>query len=384
MRELPPLSLYIHIPWCVKKCPYCDFNSHAQQGALPEREYVAALLADLEQDIADHGIQGREVQTVFFGGGTPSLFSSDAIGAILAGARARLPFAADAEITLEANPGTVEHARFRAYRDAGVTRISLGVQSFDEARLRTLGRIHGAREVDTAIAELHASGLATFNLDLMYALPAQDEAGALADVRRAIASDAPHVSHYELTLEPNTLFHARPPSGLPDDEQAWAIQEACHAELRAAGYAQYEVSAWAKPGQQCRHNLNYWEFGDYLGIGAGAHAKLSHADGTVWRTWKHKHPATYLERAASAARLGGREARAPADLVFEFMLNATRLAAGFRPETFEARTGLPWAALGTRVEAMVDAGLLHQRSGHWAATPLGWRRMNDLQAAFLP
>jgi putative oxygen-independent coproporphyrinogen III oxidase len=261
----PPLALYAHFPWCVRKCPYCDFNSHAlarDQGGLPESDYVDALLADLDHELEDRGalLAARPVISVFLGGGTPSLFAPASIGRFLAGLRARLAVAADLEVTLEANPGTVEHARFTGYREAGVTRISLGVQSFDDARLATLGRIHGGDEARRAATEVQAAGFATFNLDLMYALPQQDAAGALADVTTALALGAPHVSHYELTLEPNTLFHAKPPAGLPDDESAWALQTAAHAALRAGGLEQYEVSAWARDaGQRCRHNLNYWE-----------------------------------------------------------------------------------------------------------------------------
>ena len=258
--SLPPLSLYTHIPWCVKKCPYCDFNSHGLKGSLPEAAYVEALLKDLDQDLPR--VQGQRIETVFFGGGTPSLFSAEAIGRFLDGVRARLPFAPDAEVTLEANPGTVERGRFAEYRAAGVTRLSIGVQSFDPAMLKVLGRIHSSGEAVTAAEEAHAAGLANFNLDLMYALPEQTLAGALDDIARAVALRPAHLSHYQLTLEPNTLFHAHPPV-LPDEDTAWSMQEACQDALAEHGYAQYEVSAYAETGRECRHNLNYWRFGDY-------------------------------------------------------------------------------------------------------------------------
>src|SRR6185437_11244761 len=274
----PPLSLYLHIPWCVKKCPYCDFNSHGLHGELPVREYVGALLADLDRDIADftEALCGREIISVFFGGGTPSLFPPDAIAEILDGASKRLPFARDCEITLETNPGTVDHGRLDGYARAGVNRISFGVQSFDDEKLRTLGRIHSAEEARAAIALAQDAGLDNINLDLMYALPNQTLAGALADVDHAIALEPAHISHYQLTLEPNTAFAANPPP-LPDDDHAWAMQEACQAQLARAGYAQYEISAYARASRRCAHNLNYWRFGDYLGIGAGAHGKISEA-----------------------------------------------------------------------------------------------------------
>jgi oxygen-independent coproporphyrinogen-3 oxidase len=385
-----PLALYAHYPWCVRKCPYCDFNSHALPrelgGALPETAYVDALLADLDHEIAVRGelLAERPLVSVFLGGGTPSLFAPAAIGRMLAGLRARLPVVADLEVTLEANPGTVEHARFTGYREAGVTRISLGVQSFDDARLATLGRIHGGDEARRAATEVQAAGFATFNLDLMYALPQQDRAGAVADVSTALALGAPHVSHYELTLEPNTLFHAKPPAGLPDDERAWALQAAAHAALGAGGLAQYEVSAWARDAtHRSRHNLNYWEFGDYIGIGAGAHGKLTGVDGTVWRTEREKHPARFLERAASGAAASARRIEAGA-LPFEFMLNALRLSDGVAAELFAARTGLAWSAIAAPVEALTRRGLLEADPRRLRASALGFRRMNDLLLEFLP
>ena len=296
----PPLSLYVHMPWCVKKCPYCDFNSHGLRGEPPPYEqYVELLLADLDADRADfaQALEGRPVISVFFGGGTPSLFAPDLIERFLDGARARLPFAAAAEITLETNPGTVEHGRFDGYLAAGVNRLSFGIQSFDDDKLRRLGRIHSAAEAEAAVKSAQDAGYVNLNLDLMYALPEQTLEGALHDVARAVALSPTHISHYQLTLEPNTAFAANPPP-LPDDDHAWAMQEACEQALAAAGYGQYEVSAYARPGRRCVHNLNYWQFGDYLGIGAGAHGKLSDAGaGTVRRRWKTRHPRAWMEAA---------------------------------------------------------------------------------------
>ncbi len=380
-RFLPPLSLYVHIPWCVKKCPYCDFNSHGLRGALPEAAYVEALARDLEQDLPR--VTGREVQSVFFGGGTPSLFSAAAIGRILDAARMKLGFAPDAEVTLEANPGTVERGRFAEYKAAGVTRLSIGVQSFDPAHLRVLGRIHSSDEAVRAAEEAHAAGLANFNLDLMYALPEQSREQALNDVRRAMALAPAHLSHYQLTLEPNTEFHARPPK-LPDSDSAWDMQLACQAELTAGGYAQYEVSAYARDGRQCRHNLNYWRFGDYLGIGAGAHGKLTDASGRVTRLWKLKHPETYLKSAGTPAALGGVDAVAETDLAFEYMLNRLRLTEVFALEDFRAATGLSPALLTPGLERGRSLGLLDEAALGWRVTPRGQAYLNDLQALFLP
>ncbi|HWP95192.1 MAG TPA: radical SAM family heme chaperone HemW [Gammaproteobacteria bacterium] len=383
MAALPPLSLYVHIPWCVRKCPYCDFNSHAlREPAVPERAYVAALLADLALEA--EAVGERRIETVFFGGGTPSLFSADAIAAILAGVRARLPLAPDAEITLEANPGTVEHGRFAEYRAAGVTRISLGVQSFDDAALARLGRIHGAHEVQAALAELAAAGIENFNIDLMYALPAQTLAGARADVATACAARPAHISHYELTLEPNTLFAVRPPQDLPDDEARWAMQEECRALLAEQGYVQYEVSAWARPGRECRHNLNYWRYGDYLGLGAGAHGKLTDAAGRIVRRWKVRHPRDYLEKAGSTACIAGSRTVPPGERGFEFMLNALRLDEGFSATLFSERTGLSLEALAAPLAAAESRGLLVRTDDGWRASALGRRFLNDLQSLFLP
>jgi|SRR5215469_1005346 len=376
-----PLSLYVHLPWCVRKCPYCDFNSHGLKGALPEYAYVDALLKDLDQDLPRAG--GREIQTVFFGGGTPSLFSASSLSRLLQGVRQRLPLAADAEITLEANPGTVEVGRFAGYREAGITRLSIGVQSFDPLKLEVLGRIHSVDEARHAAAEAQAAGLRNFNLDLMYALPRQGLEEACHDVAEAVALGPSHLSHYQLTLEPNTLFHAHPPA-LPDDDSAWEMQLKCQELLAQHGYAQYEVSAYAQPGQECRHNLNYWRFGDYLGIGAGAHGKLTDSSGPVTRLWKMKHPEAYMASAGTPAVLGGVNAVEGQDLAFEYMLNRLRLTAGFGAEEFEAATGLPAAAILRPIEQALELKLLETTLEGWRTTPRGRACLNDLQGLFLP
>ncbi len=382
----PPLSLYVHIPWCVRKCPYCDFNSHAREGTLPVDEYVRALLADLDRDLAafERALAGRALDSVFFGGGTPSLFEPGAIARILDGVAARIAMAGDAEVTLETNPGTVEHGRFDGYLAAGVNRISFGIQSFDDDKLRRLGRIHSAVEAQRAVKSAQDAGYANINLDLMYALPEQSLAGALADVERALALDPAHVSHYQLTLEPNTLFAVKPPA-LPDEDSAWDMQEACQQRLAEAGYEQYEVSAYARDRLRSRHNLNYWRFGDYLGIGAGAHGKLSDpTDARIVRTTKYKVPRGYLEHAARGDGFGSAQGVAQADLPFEFMMNALRLNEGVDATLFTARTGLAASA--------IDAPLRDARARGWLApdparivpTALGRRFLNDVMAAFLP
>ncbi|MFO0027384.1 MAG: radical SAM family heme chaperone HemW [Pseudomonadota bacterium] len=376
-----PLSLYIHIPWCVRKCPYCDFNSHERAGALPVDDYVAALEADLAAD-APYAA-GRRIDTVFFGGGTPSLFPPEAIGRILEAVDRLVPFAADAEVTLEANPGTIEHGRFEGYRAAGVNRVSFGVQSFGDEALARIGRIHPADAARRAVREAQDAGLDNLNIDLMYALPGQDLESALHDVAQAVALAPTHVSHYQLTLEPNTLFAAKPPK-LPDDDAAWAMQEACEAALAAAGYAQYEVSAYAKDGRRCRHNLAYWSFADYLGIGAGAHGKATRSDGAVLRTRKAALPRSYLERAAARQRFGTTEPVAREQLPFEFMLNVLRLLDGFPEDDFSARTGLPIDAIRPTLDAAFARGWLESRDGRIRATALGQRFLNDVIGSFLP
>ncbi len=378
----PPLSLYVHLPWCVRKCPYCDFNSHAAKGALPFDDYVDALVRDLDFDLPL--VWGRVVHSVFFGGGTPSLFPPEAIDRFLQAASARLRFAPNLEITLETNPGTAEHGRFDRYLAAGVNRLSFGIQSFDDAALKRLGRIHDGAEAERAVKLAQDAGLDNLNLDLMYALPGQTVEQAEADLERAFALQPAHVSHYQLTLEPNTVFFARPPQGIPDEDTAWDIQERCQARLAQAGYAQYEVSAYARPGRQCAHNLNYWTFGDYLGLGAGAHGKLSlGSEQAILRRWKHKHPQHYLDHAGTAAAIGGDERIAPERRPFEFMLNALRLNGGFRLADFGARTGLDEAAIARPLAAASARGWLERTDGRLVPTELGRRFTNDVVELFL-
>jgi oxygen-independent coproporphyrinogen-3 oxidase len=380
--SLPPLALYIHIPWCVRKCPYCDFNSHRAPEALPVADYVRALLADLDQELPQ--VWGRPVSSIFFGGGTPSLFPGATIGEILEGVSARLRLMPGLEVTLETNPGTAEFDRFEAYRAAGVNRISFGVQSFDDARLAALGRIHDGGQAKRAFKLAREAGFDNINLDLMYALPGQTLEGALSDLEQAIALAPEHLSHYHLTLEPNTLFAAKPPPGLPDEDSAWDMQAACQQRLAEAGYAQYEISAYAKPGRRSQHNLNYWQFGDYLGIGAGAHGKITlPAEDTILRRWKLKHPQVYLDAAASPARIGSEQRLAAADLPFEFMLNALRLLEGSSLSTFEARTGLPRSALDAAFAKAQARGWLDTDGERFRASALGQQFQNDLIGLFL-
>ena len=378
----PPLSLYVHLPWCVRKCPYCDFNSHGARGELPFDDYVAALVRDLEHDLPL--VWGRTVHSVFFGGGTPSLFPAAAIEAILSAASARLRFAPDAEITLEANPGTAEHDRFEGYRAAGVNRISFGIQSFDDGCLQRLGRIHDSREAEAAVKLAQDAGFDNLNLDLMYALPGQDLAMAERDLERAFALQPAHISHYQLTLEPNTVFFARPPQGIPDDDLAWDIQERCQAMLAQAGYGHYETSAYARPGRQCAHNLNYWRYGDYLGIGAGAHGKITlGAEQAILRRWKHKHPATWMAAAGTGQAIGGDDRIAPEQRPFEYMLNALRLHEGFALADFEVRTGLPRGRIVPALEQARDQGWLQLDADRVVPTALGRRFANDVISLFL-
>jgi putative oxygen-independent coproporphyrinogen III oxidase len=379
--QLPPLSLYVHFPWCVHKCPYCDFNSHEVKDGLPEVAYVDALLRDLEQDLPR--VWGRSVVSVFLGGGTPSLFSPEALERLLSGLRARLPLVADAEITLEANPGTAEQARFSEYRAAGINRLSLGVQSFDDACLQRLGRIHGRAEAIAAVEMAHSAGFDNLNLDLMFALPGQDEAQAAADVATAIALGPAHISYYQLTLEPNTLFYARPPV-LPDDDVAWHMQHAGQERLAAAGYAQYEVSAYARSGRQCRHNLNYWRFGDYLGLGAGAHAKLSDgAQQAIVRLAKQRNPRAYLDTAGSPACVQGEHSVESQNVGLEFMMNALRLVEGFEPALFAAHTGQPLTLVAGALHAAVARGLLEWSPTRIRPSAQGRRFLDDLLGLFV-
>ncbi|HRO62741.1 radical SAM family heme chaperone HemW [Thermomonas sp.] len=382
MLTTPPLALYVHIPWCARKCPYCDFNSHQQRGALPFTAYVDALIADLEFDLPL--VWGRIVHSVFFGGGTPSLFPPEAIDRFLQQASARLRFAPNAEITLEANPGTLEHGPFPGYRKAGVNRLSIGVQSFDDASLQRLGRIHSSGDAERAVKAAQDAGYDNINLDLMYALPQQTLAGAVADVEQALALHPTHLSHYQLTLEAGTAFGARPPKGIPDIDSAWDMQEACLARLAQAGFAQYEVSAWARAGHRCAHNLNYWTFGDYLGIGAGAHGKLTlPAENRVLRRWKTKLPNAYLAAAGTADAIEGEETLESRRLPFDFMLNALRLNDGVPMTTFEARTGLSRQAIAGQLDRARANGWLDDDPDWLRPTPLGLRFANDAIALFL-
>jgi putative oxygen-independent coproporphyrinogen III oxidase len=380
--SLPPLSLYVHLPWCVRKCPYCDFNSHAVKAAIPAKQYIDALLADLENDLPL--VWGRTVHTVFFGGGTPSLFSANDIDLLLSGIRSRLPLSPGAEITLEANPGTIEHDSFSAYRQAGINRVSLGVQSFDDGLLCAIGRIHGHDDVERAISSIRSAGLTNFNLDLMFGLPGQSLPAALHDVRQAIEHRPAHISHYQLTLEPNTAFHANPPA-LPDEDECWEMQEQTAALLQGAGYEQYEISAWSLPGRECQHNLNYWRYGDYLGIGAGAHGKITlPASGEIRRMSKLRHPTAYM-----AARQNGNwraedQAIEGEERIFEFFLNQLRLRRGVCVGDFSPRTGLGDAAFQSAVEQACIRGLLESRDDYLVPTILGWRFSNEIQALFLP
>ena len=375
---LPPLALYIHIPWCVRKCPYCDFNSHAAGPTLPEEEYVDALLADLDIDLQH--VHGRPLTSIFFGGGTPSLFSDRALGRLLEGVEQRVGFAPDIEITLEANPGTFEQAKFKGYRSLGINRLSIGVQSFQEAKLKALGRIHDGSEAVRAADMARAAGFDNFNLDLMHGLPEQSIEDALFDLRTAIAQAPTHLSWYQLTMEPNTVFWSQPPQ-LPEDDLLWDIQEAGQALLAAEGYAQYEVSAYARPGRQARHNLNYWTFGDFLGIGAGAHAKRSTPDGRILRTWKTRLPKDYLD--PSKAYQAGERVLDAEELPFEFLMNVLRLTEGAPVELFSQRTGLPLAQLdGARREGE-RLGLLQADDRRLVATARGQLFLNDLLQLFL-
>lgn len=379
---LPPLSLYLHIPWCIRKCPYCDFNSHQAKDGIPEGRYVAALIADLEQELPE--IWGRQVHSVFIGGGTPSLFSAEALDELLSGLRARLNLAANAEITLEANPGTVEADKFREFRTLGINRLSIGAQSFNDDALQRIGRIHGRKEAIRAAETAHAAGFDNFNLDLMFGLPQQGLAQAREDVATAIALEPTHISHYQLTLEPNTLFHHNPPV-LPEDEQLWRMQEQCHEQLAAAGYQHYEVSAFAKPERHCLHNLNYWQFGDYLGIGAGAHGKISNAQQqTILRRSKLRHPTDYLAQAHGPGRIATEQTLSRADAGFEFMLNALRLTEGFAPHLFSDHTGLPISQVEPRLRQAEEAGLIEWSVQRIRPTAKGHNYLNELLQLFLP
>jgi len=378
-----PLSLYLHLPWCVRKCPYCDFNSHAAGAGPPRGRYVAALCRDLETEAPSAG--GRALETVFLGGGTPSLFEGAEIGRVLDAVRANYRLAPGAEITMEANPGSVERHRLDGYREAGVNRLSIGAQSFDAGTLSRLGRIHGPAEIAAAVADARKAGFDNLNLDLMFALPGQTPELAAADLERALALSPEHLSYYQLTLEPNTVFHRRQPAGLPGEDEAAAIHDRALALLAAAGFERYEVSAFARSGRRCRHNVNYWRFGDYLAAGAGAHGKLTGADGVVRRYRKPAHPLAYMETLESGRPARRDERRVEGEeLLFEFMLNALRLADGFTEALLERATGLDPARARPGLERLAGRGLLVGDRGRWRPSELGFRFVNDLQAEFLP
>jgi putative oxygen-independent coproporphyrinogen III oxidase len=374
----PPLSLYVHFPWCVRKCPYCDFNSYTLHGELDEHRYVEALERDIEAQAVE--VRGREVISIFFGGGTPSLFSPEAIGRVFAAARRHLTLASDVEVTMEANPGAIERGKFAEYRAAGLTRVSLGAQSFDPQRLQRLGRIHSPDETRRAATELHAVGLDNFNLDLMYALPEQDAGAAVRDIEEALALEPAHLSHYQLTIEPGTVFAARPPD-LPDDDTAAEMLAECSLRMAGAGFAQYEVSAYARAGRQCRHNLNYWTFGDYLGVGAGAHGKLTlPALESITRTLQLREPRRYLASIPAAVTQTRVD---PHELPFEFMLNALRLVCGFDTALFSTRTGLDWETVAGPIEALVGRGLIVREGACHRPSPQGLRFLNELLLSFV-
>jgi len=372
----PPLSLYIHVPWCVRKCPYCDFNSHAFTGTIPESAYLQALLEDLDQDLAF--ATDRPIETVFIGGGTPSLMSGDFYDRLFRELRARLAFATNPEITLEANPGTLEAGRFDAFRAAGINRLSIGVQSFNPDHLKTLGRIHDADAAHRAIRAARRAGFDNFNIDLMHGLPGQTPGQALEDIQTALDYKPPHLSWYQLTLEPNTEFYSRPPE-LPDDDHLWDIYRRGSDYLHQHGYEDYEVSAWSFQGRASRHNLNYWTFGDYLALGAGAHGKISLVDGGIRRYWKTRQPDAYLNRIGS--RTAGSDAIAVDDLPLEFLMNALRLKEGVDESLFSERTGLPLTTVGVKLEQLRNEKLLV--SDRLQATDLGQRYLNSLLERFL-
>ena len=378
----PPLSLYVHLPWCVRKCPYCDFNSHTAGDSAPRERYIDALLKDLDAEASQSA--GRKLTTVFLGGGTPSLFSPLQIGRIVERIGKRFSLAEDIEITMEANPGTVECGDPAAYRAAGVNRLSIGAQSFSPEMLKVLGRIHSTDDIRRAVLEAQDAGFDNLNIDVMFGLPGQDRGAALADIAAAIDLKPEHFSWYQLTLEPNTVFYAHPPDGLPDDDESAEMQREGQALLAGNGYMQYEVSAYAIAGRECRHNLNYWSFGDYLAVGAGAHGKLSRADG-IRRYSKPANPLSYMQAIESGRYDEDRPLLEDDELVFEFMLNALRLSGGFSESTFEARTGLDAAALRQAARRSLDRGLIERSAGGWwRPTGLGARFLNDLQADFLP
>ena len=377
---LPPLSLYVHLPWCEQKCPYCDFNSHALRQTLPENDYATALLSDLES--AAQQVGDRVLCSVFFGGGTPSLFSAQSIAAVLESAHTLIGLADGAEITLEANPGSADEARFAAYRSAGVNRLSLGLQSFSDPQLKALGRIHNADQARQAVITARDAGFEKINIDLMHGLPDQSMSAAAHDIESAIAFSPEHLSLYQLTIEPNTRFAADPPA-LPDEESCWQIRCAVEERAADAGYERYEVSAFSERGSRCRHNLNYWKFGDYIGIGAGAHSKITDRQG-IWRCAREKHPRRYIETTATKQSPPSLQSVSGSALAFEFALNALRLKEGFTVALFEQRTGLSWESLSGTLAEAEERGLLKVNTDRVCATPLGYRFLDDLVELFLP
>ena len=379
-EALPPLSLYVHLPWCIRKCPYCDFNSYEARGALPTDSYVDALLRDLDCDLSLAA--GRRVQSVFIGGGTPSLIPGASVRGLLAGIRERLLLAAQAEITLEANPGAVEAGRFAEFRDAGVTRLSIGAQSFRSPQLRALGRVHTAEDAIRAVETARRAGFENINVDLMYALPGDDVAGALDDLRGAIELAPAHISWYQLTLEPNTAFHRRPPV-LPDEDAVLEIEGRGRALLDAHGYRRYEISAYAQPGRECLHNLNYWQFGDYLGIGAGAHGKITQArERGIERRVKQRNPRTYVERAGDPFATAVERVEPGRQIIIEFLMNALRLPRGVSTESYEARTGHSLAAIEEPLRSAVARGWMEPRTDRLVPTAMGLELQNSLLALF--
>ncbi|WP_422139220.1 radical SAM family heme chaperone HemW [Endozoicomonas sp. ALC020] len=376
MLELPPLSLYVHIPWCVKKCPYCDFNSHALSDGIPEEAYVDALLEDFDSEVSS--LQGRALHTIFFGGGTPSLMSAKGFDRFLSELEKRIRFSPGIEITMEANPGTYEHDRFKDYRKAGINRLSLGVQSFQDEKLKVLGRIHSSEEARKAIESLRGMGFDNFNIDLMHGLPGQSIQDGLSDLEKAIALEPTHISWYQLTIEPNTVFYSKTPI-LPEDDTLWSIQEEGWDLLAEAGYQQYEISAYSRPGKQAKHNLNYWQFGDYIGIGAGAHGKITQREtGRIYRNWKTRMPSDYLamdKPFESGSRILGRD-----DLPIEFMMNVLRLNQGVDHSLFVQRTGMALSDIDVQCQLAIEKGLLEQ--DRLQPTKQGRLFLNDLLALF--